>query len=49
MRVRMPAIGISSTLVRERIAAGMPIRYLVPEAVAELIAERGLYREAVPA
>jgi nicotinate-nucleotide adenylyltransferase len=47
--VRMPEIGVSSTRIRRRIAAGQPIRYLVPDPVAELIAERGLYREAVPA
>ena len=29
--------------MRERVARGMPIRYLVPERVAEYIAERGLY------
>ena len=42
--VRMPEIGVSSTDIRERVAVGEPIRHLVPEAVAELIAERGLYR-----
>ena len=47
----MPPIGLSSTLVRRRVARGRPIRYLVPDAVAELIESRGLYREAaaVPA
>ena len=47
--IRMPEIGVSSTLVRQRIAQGAPVRYLVPDAVAAAIAERGLYREAVPA
>lgn len=47
--VGMPAIGVSSTQIRRRIARDRPIRYLVPDAVAELIAERGLYREAVVA
>lgn len=47
--VRMPEIGVSSTAVRERVADGRPIRYLVPDAVAELIGERGIYREAVRA
>ncbi len=42
--VRMPEIGVSSTGIRRRVAAGRPIRYLVPDAVAELIADRGLYR-----
>ena len=45
----MPEIGVSSTEIRRRIAAGRPVRYLVGEAVAKLIADRGLYREAVPA
>jgi nicotinate-nucleotide adenylyltransferase len=47
--IQMPEIGVSSTRIRRRIAQGRPIRYLVPDAVAELIAQRGLYREAVPA
>ncbi|HJQ74509.1 MAG TPA: nicotinate-nicotinamide nucleotide adenylyltransferase [Gaiellaceae bacterium] len=34
----------ASTAVRARIAAGEPLDGLVPEAVARLIAERGLYR-----
>ncbi len=40
----LPRIEVSSTMVRERVAAGLPIRYLVPDAVAEHIATRGLYR-----
>ena len=47
--VRMPEIAVSSTRIRRRIAQGGPIRYLVPDPVAELIAADGLYREAVPA
>lgn len=39
----MPQIEVSSTLVRERVAEGRPIRYLVPDGVAELIEGRGLY------
>jgi nicotinate-nucleotide adenylyltransferase len=42
--VRMPEIGVSSTGIRERVATGRPIRHLVPDAVVDLIAERGLYR-----
>jgi nicotinate-nucleotide adenylyltransferase len=40
----MPRIDVSSSLVRERVATGRPIRYLVPDAVAEAIAENGWYR-----
>jgi nicotinate-nucleotide adenylyltransferase len=47
--IRMPEIGVSSTQVRRRVAQGRPVRYLVPDAVAAMIAERGLYREPVPA
>jgi nicotinate-nucleotide adenylyltransferase len=41
--VEMPQIGVSSTIVRERVRDGRPIRYLVPDPVAELITERGIY------
>jgi nicotinate-nucleotide adenylyltransferase len=41
--IEMPVIGVSSTMVRRRVAARRPIRYLVPERVAELIEGRGLY------
>ena len=41
--VDMPAIEVSSTMVRERAAEGRPIRYLVPDAVADMIEERSLY------
>jgi nicotinate-nucleotide adenylyltransferase len=41
-----PLIGVSSSTVRERVTAGLPIRYLVPEAVEEFILERRLYRSA---
>ena len=47
LEVPMPEIGVSSTLIRDRVAAGRPVRWLVPDAVGELIAERGLYRQAV--
>jgi len=44
-RVEVPAVDISSTEIRRRAAAGLSIRYWVPDAVAEFIAERGLYRK----
>jgi len=40
----MPRIDISSSLIRRRVAADLPIRYLVPDAVADYIAAEGLYR-----
>jgi nicotinate-nucleotide adenylyltransferase len=40
----IPQIGVSSTMVRERVRAGDPIRYLVPDAVAARIERDGLYR-----
>jgi nicotinate-nucleotide adenylyltransferase len=42
----MPRIDISSSAIRERIAAGRSIRYLVPDRVADEIRARGLYRQA---
>jgi nicotinate-nucleotide adenylyltransferase len=42
----MPRIDVSSSALRARVAAGQPIRYLVPDAVAAEIAERGYYRAA---
>jgi nicotinate-nucleotide adenylyltransferase len=40
----MPSIDVSSTMVRERVAARQPYAFLVPERVAHHIDERGLYR-----
>ncbi len=40
----MPRLDISSTELRRRVAEGRPIRHLVPAAVAEYVAEQGLYR-----
>ncbi len=43
LRVEIPALEISSTMCRERVANDLPIRYLVPDAVADYIANRRLY------
>ena len=42
----MPRIYVSSSSIRQRLAAGRPIRYLVPDAVAEAIRDRRLYPRA---
>ena len=41
--VEAPPIGVSSSQIRARLAEGLPIRYLVTEAVEEFIARHGLY------
>ena len=40
----MPRVDVSSTLVRRRAAAGQPIRYLVPDAVATAVQHDRMYR-----
>jgi nicotinate-nucleotide adenylyltransferase len=40
----MPRLDISSSQIRRRVAEGRPIRYLVPDPVAEHIARGRLYR-----
>lgn len=42
--IEVPAVEISATEIRRRVATGRSIRYLVPEAVREYIAAHGLYR-----
>jgi nicotinate-nucleotide adenylyltransferase len=42
--LEIPALAISSTDIRARVAAGRPIRYLVPDAVAAHIRVHDLYR-----
>jgi nicotinate-nucleotide adenylyltransferase len=41
--LEMPQFGVSSSAVRERAAAGRPLRYLVTEPVARFIEEKGIY------
>jgi nicotinate-nucleotide adenylyltransferase len=42
--VAVPAVDISATEVRRRVADGRRLRFWVPDAVVEYIATRGLYR-----
>lgn len=42
----IPRLDISSSDIRRRVATGAPIRHLVPDAVADHIAEHQLYRPA---
>ena len=42
--VEIPALSISSSDCRARVARGAPIRYLVPDGVAEYVDKCHLYR-----
>lgn len=42
--VEIPALAISSSECRHRVAAGEPVWYLVPDGVVQYIAKRKLYR-----
>ncbi|MET8682109.1 nicotinate-nucleotide adenylyltransferase [Streptomyces sp. NPDC004647] len=44
--VEVPALAISSSDCRARVAAGEPVWYLVPDGVVRYINKRGLYRDA---
>jgi nicotinate-nucleotide adenylyltransferase len=44
----MPRIELSSTMVRQRAASGRPIRYLVPDKVANFIGAQALYGSSAP-
>lgn len=39
-----PQLGVSSTDLRERVAMGLPVRFLTPDPVCAYIARQGLYR-----
>jgi nicotinate-nucleotide adenylyltransferase len=43
--VEVPAMAISSTDCRRRVAEGRPVWYLVPDGVVQYISKRGLYRD----
>ena len=42
--VEVPAMAISSTDCRERVARSLPVWYLVPDGVVQYIQKRDLYR-----
>lgn len=42
--LEMPTVGISSTMIRERIASGQPVRHVVSPPVDDLLAAEGLFR-----
>jgi nicotinate-nucleotide adenylyltransferase len=42
--LEMPQFGVSSSAARERAKRGRPLRYLVPDAVARFVEEKGIYR-----
>jgi len=43
--IEIPALAISSTECRDRVRAGQPIWYLVPDGIVQYISKRRLYRE----
>jgi len=43
IQLDMPVIGISSSEIRQRLAQGLPIRYLVPRGVENYITEQRIY------
>ena len=47
--MEVPGLDISSSMIRERLAAGLPVRYLVPEQVRQIIEKSGEYRASARA
>jgi nicotinate-nucleotide adenylyltransferase len=45
--MEVPALAISSSDIRARVAARRPVRYLLPESVAAYVEKNGLYRDPV--
>ena len=43
--IEIPALAISSTNCRQRVEAGQPIWYLVPDGIVQYISKRSLYRK----
>lgn len=43
--IEVPAVEISATEIRQRVREGRPIRYWVPDAVADYVAAHGLYQD----
>ncbi|WP_100406723.1 nicotinate-nucleotide adenylyltransferase [Bacillus solitudinis] len=43
--LEMPQVDFSSTMIRERVKRGLPVRYMVPRTIESFIGERGLYGE----
>src|SRR5680860_201301 len=46
--LEVPAMAISSTACRDRVRAGEPVWYLVPDGVVQYIGKYGLYNDASP-
>jgi nicotinate-nucleotide adenylyltransferase len=47
VEVSVTRVDVSATLVRRRVADGLPIRYLVPEPVRQIIEAENLYLQAL--
>ena len=43
--LQLPLVDVSASIIRARVAAGQPIRYLVPEPVADYVARAHLYEK----